>query len=126
MKLEVKQKTRYLLDGEEEALLLELDPHRAVKGLKTPETRDGVMQTKLQDQHDLVVFLLDTGARYMEVAEVPWSAVDVINWKTVNLYREKVGNEGALAITDRLRPILQRRHAPAMVTTPTSSLPLLI
>jgi integrase len=111
MKLEVKQKTRYLLDGEEEALLLELDPNRVVKGLKSPESRDGTMQTKLQDQHDLVVFLLDTGARYMEVAEVPWSAVDVINWKTVNLYREKVGNEGAIAITDRLRPILQARYA---------------
>lgn len=111
LKLETKQKTRYLMDGEEEMLLRELDPHRVVKGLKSPELRDGVMAQKLQDQYDMVVFLTDTGARFMEVAEVPWTAIDTINWKTINLYREKVGNEGTLAITDRLRPILQARYA---------------
>lgn len=104
MKLEVKQKTRYLLEGEEAALLAELNPQREMRGVG-----DHIRQ-QLQDQYDLVVFLLDTGARYSEVAEVPWSAIDTINWKTVNLYREKVGNEGALGITDRLREILQRRY----------------
>ncbi len=110
LKLVTKTKTRYLLEGEEAALLAQLDPAREYKG-RMASDGNAVMHTKLQDQYDLVVFLTDTGARYTEVAEVPWSAVDVTNWKTVNLYREKVGNEGALAITNRLRLILERRYA---------------
>ena len=47
----------------------------------------------------------------MEVAQIPWSAVDYANWKTVNLYRTKVGKEGNLDMTSRLKAILQRRHA---------------
>ncbi len=57
------------------------------------------------------MFLLDTGARYSEVAEVGWTSIDTINWKTINIYRNKVGNEGTLVMTDRLRDILQRRYA---------------
>ena len=110
LKLKKKEKTRYLLDGEEQKLLTELNPHREVKGMAPALDRAGMIQRKLQDQHDLVVFLLDTGARYSEVAEIPWSAVDVHNWKYINLYREKVGNEGNLAITARLQAILERRH----------------
>jgi len=104
LKLEVKEKTRYLLAGEEAKLLAELDPTRALKGVGSH------IRKQQQDQYDLTVFLLDTGARYSEVAEVPWSAIDVINWKTINIYREKVGNEGTLIMTDRLRAILKRRY----------------
>lgn len=103
LKLETKEKTRYLLPGEEAKLLAELNPER--------NTRVGAhVRQALQDQYDLTVFLLDTGARYGEVAEVPWTAIDVINWKTINIYREKVGNEGTLIMTDRLREILKRRY----------------
>ncbi len=109
LKLKSKQKTRYLLDGEEEMLLAELDPTREIKGCASYATRDAQTHRKLQDQYDLVVFLLDTGARYSEVAEVPWVAVDRVDWKYVNLYREKVGNEGNLPMTNRLREILERR-----------------
>lgn len=104
LKLETKEKTRYLLPGEEAKLLAELNPNRAVRGIGAH------VRVSLQDQHDLVVFLLDTGARYTEVAEVPWSAIDVINWQTINVYRDKVGNEGTLRITERLKAILQRRY----------------
>lgn len=103
LKMKTQEKTRYLLDGEEERLLAELDPHRAVNGVGAPQRQ------LMQDQYDLVIFLLDTGARYSEVAQIPWSAVDYINWKSINLYRSKVGNEGKLAITNRLKEILQRR-----------------
>lgn len=102
MKLDVKDKTRYLLPGEETKLLAELDPARSNVG--------AYVRKAMQDQYDLVIFLLDTGARYSEVAEVPWSAIDVINWKTINIYREKVGNEGTLVMTDRLREVLKRRY----------------
>jgi len=104
LKLETKEKTRYLLDGEEARLLTELDPARQMGGVGEH------IRSALQDQYDLVVFLLDSGARYTEVAEVPWTAIDVINWKTVNIYRDKVGNEGTIAMTTRLREILQRRY----------------
>lgn len=103
LKLETKEKTRYLLPGEEAKLFAELDPNRNV-------AVGSHVRKQMQDQFDLVVFLLDTGARYGEVAEVPWTAIDVINWKTINIYRDKVGNEGTLMMTDRLREILKRRY----------------
>jgi integrase len=104
LKLKTQQKTRYLLPGEEECLLAELDPEREVNGI-------GAHQRHLmQDQYDLTVFLLDTGARYSEVAEIPWSSVDTVNFRSINLYRSKVGNEGSLHLSDRLIEILSRRY----------------
>lgn len=107
LKLEAQQKTRYLLPGEEAKLLEELNPTRQMKGLGAHHI------AARQDQYDLVVFLLDTGARYTEVAQIPWSAIDVVNFMYLNLYRSKVGNEGRLRITDRLREILERRYIEA-------------
>jgi len=111
LSLKVTQKTRYLMDGEEQRLLSELDPHRDVYNRPYAQRIGTARQEMLQNQYDLVIFLLDTGARYMEVAQVPWSAIDYSNWKTINLYRTKVGKEGSLKMTTRLREILQRRHA---------------
>ena len=111
LSLKVTQKTRYLMDGEEQRLLSELDPHRDVYNRPYAQRIGTARQEMLQNQYDLVIFLLDTGARYMEVAQVPWSAIDYANWQTVNLYRTKVGKEGNLKMTSRLRDVLQRRHA---------------
>lgn len=107
----VAGKMRYATPEEEERLLFELDPKRERKGTGKYGTRPPMMQRQLDDQYDLVVFLLDTGARYREVAEISWAAVDTIEWKTINIYRSKVGNEGILMMTDRLREVLQRRYA---------------
>jgi integrase len=104
LKLEAQQKTRYLLDGEEQKLLTELDPQRETRGVGSHHV------DARQDQYDLVVFLLDTGARYSEIASIPWSAIDVVNFKSLNLYRSKVGNQSLLAISDRLKSILERRY----------------
>lgn len=90
IKLKPVAKTRYLLDGEEERLLAELEP----------------TDSKTQDQYDLVLFLLDTGARYTEIASIPWTA---INGQSVNLLHRKVGQEGTLTLTDRCRAMLDRR-----------------
>jgi len=112
LSLKVTQKTRYLMDGEETRLLTELDPQREVYKQPSWPQRSGTdRQEMLQNQYDLAVFLLDTGARYMEVAQVPWSAIDYSNWRTINLYRTKVGKEANLSMTSRLKVILQRRHA---------------
>lgn len=110
MKLKVTQKTRYLMEGEEPNLLAELDPTRDTYKRPYAQRIGSPRQEMLQNQWDIVIFLLDTGARYMEVAEIPWSAIDYSNWKTVNLYRTKVGKEGNIKMTSRLKAILQRRH----------------
>ena len=103
IKLQTTQKTRYLLDGEEARLLAELDPQREVNGI------GNYQRDLLQDQYDLVIFLLDTGARYSEVSSIQWYAIDTLHWKTINIYRSKVGNEGTLTMTDRLADVLRRR-----------------
>ena len=110
-KLQTEHKVRYLMGDEEARLLRELDPERDIFGCADLNDRNDVLKRKLKDQYDLSVFLLDTGARYSEVASIMWSAVDVFTWKTCNLYRSKVGNEGNLYITDRLRAVLQARYA---------------
>ena len=87
LKLFVEQKTRYLLEGEEEKLLSKL-----------PEG----------DSKDLVVFLIDTGARYNEIASLPWNSVDK-EFQWINLYRSKVANEGIIYCTDRVQKLLSKR-----------------
>jgi integrase len=109
IKLKTEDKTRYFLNGEEERFLAEIDPRRDIKGQPAYGSRTPDMQRKLQDQYDLCVFLIDTGARYSEVATMNWQSVDVINWQSINIYRSKVGNEGTLVMTDRLREVLKRR-----------------
>ena len=110
-KLDVKEKTRYLLSGEEPRYLQEIDPTRSIRCQPAYGERREDIQRALQDQHDLSILLIDTGARYSENAEVPWSDIDHINWKTINFYREKVGNEGTVHMTNRVREMLQRRWA---------------
>ncbi|MDN7969347.1 site-specific integrase [Burkholderia multivorans] len=58
--------------------------------------------------YDITVFLLDTGCRYSEVANIPWSAIN-IDASTISLYRSKVRNEDVLHMTSRLEAILRRR-----------------
>jgi integrase len=125
-KLQTEHKLRYLMGDEEARLLRELNPERAIFGIGDLNSRNPTLQRKLEDQFDLTVFLLDTGARYSEVATIMWSAVDVFTWKTCNLYRSKVGNEGNLYLTDRLRAVLQARYdrrnnSPYIFPSPTDA-----
>lgn len=104
------QKLRFLTVEEERKLLAELDPDRPVLLPNGKQMVVGEAHKRLmQEPYDLAVFLLDTGARYGEVASLTWDMVDTIRWKWINIYREKVGNEGILTMTHRLRDILQRR-----------------
>jgi integrase len=101
---------RYLDSNDEAALLRELDPKSGRSGVKTPENRTPEMQRNIQDNYDLVIMLLDTGCRYSEAANLPWTAVD-LDAGTLNIYRSKVNNEDVLFMTDRLREVMVRRHA---------------
>jgi integrase len=102
---EAGARLRWYTVEEEKALLAQLDPDRPVKGLPPPAKRSAHLKLAMIDQRDLTVVMLDTGARYSEAAGLPWDAVDCVNG-TVNLYRSKVGNEGTLRMTERLKKVL--------------------
>tara|TARA_B110001469_G_C9487666_1_gene244184 strand:- start:7 stop:507 length:501 start_codon:yes stop_codon:yes gene_type:complete len=109
LKLATTQKTRYLLEGEEEALLRELSVDREIFGVGALLTRSKIINDKLQDQYDLVVLLLDTGTRLGEILNLTWTSIDVAGFEWLNLWRSKVQNESRLLLPDRSREILKRR-----------------
>ncbi|MEG0084103.1 MAG: site-specific integrase [Massilia sp.] len=108
--LKTAYRLRYLDSNDEAALLRELDPKSARSGVKTPDDRTPEMQRNIQDNYDLVIMLLDTGCRYSEAANLPWTAVN-LDAGTLNIYRSKVNNEDVLFMTDRLREVVARRRA---------------
>ena len=108
--LKTSYRLRYLDSNDEAALLRELDPHTVRSGVKTLEARTPEMQRNIQDNYDLVIMLLDTGCRYSEAANLPWTAVN-LEAGTLNIYRSKVNNEDVLFMTDRLREVVLRRQA---------------
>jgi len=103
-----KAPLRYLTDEEECRLLAALDPRREGKGLRPYEERDAETKRCMQDAYDLVVLLLDTGARYGEIANIEWLRINLAE-RTLNLWRPKVQNETVLYLTDRSHAILSRR-----------------
>ena len=99
---------RYLSEQEEYRLLIELAPDREGAGMKPMAMRGDELKQQMQDSYDLVVLLLDTGARYSEIANIEWSRLD-LDSKTINLWRQKVQNETVLFMTDRVFDIVSRR-----------------
>jgi len=68
-----RSRLRYLSIDEEKALLSELDPRREGAGLRRYEERSAEMKRNQQDAYDIVAVLLDTGARYSEIAGLEWN-----------------------------------------------------
>jgi integrase len=93
---------RYLSKEEEQRLLKELVPNRITNTVPTQ------IQRNLQDNYDLVVILLDTGARYGEIAKLTWQQID-LETRTINLWRSKVSNESVIFMTKRVHAVLERR-----------------
>jgi len=108
-----RHRTRYLTVEEERRLLAELDPKREGKGLAPYQERSARVKREMQDCYDLVVVLLDTGARYSEIANILWEQID-LKTRQIRLWRSKVGNEGLIFMTERVHSILSRRasHRP--------------
>lgn len=99
LKLPERQgKLRWLTMTEEQRLL---------SSLRDAVDRQGGNQAAI-DAYMLTVFLLDTGARYNEVARLRWSQVDLADG-TVNLYRSKVQNESTLKLPQRTLTMLRTR-----------------
>lgn len=103
-----KHRLRYLSIDEENRLLNDLDPKR--KRLYRPdyEFRPEAENRSYHDNYDLVVMLLDTGARYGEIANIKWEAIDIEN-SAINLWRPKVRNESIVYMTTRVKGIFQKR-----------------
>ena len=103
-----KSRTRYLSTEEEHRLLRELDPMREARGLPPHERRSTALKAMMQDALDLVVILLDTGARYGEITGLQWTQIDLPH-RSIRLWRSKVQNESILFMTDRVFDVLARR-----------------
>ncbi len=101
-----KGKLRYLSKEEETKLLAELHPNKVMNGIGGSPIETVVRQR--QDVFDLVVLLLDLGARHSEIATLTWDDVN-IKAKTVNIYRSKVKNQSILHCTKRVMEVLERR-----------------
>jgi integrase len=94
-----KQKTDYLSEDDEDKLLTHLlirKPHASGTG------------NWQYEMHDVLVLLLDTGARYSEIARMEWKRVD-LEHKTIELWRGKTHTASFFYMTDRVHRILQRR-----------------
>lgn len=104
-----KSRVRFLSIDEERKLLKELDPNREEFGLKPLEERTELLKQQLQDNFDLVILLLDTGARYSEIAGLYWKNINLAD-RSISLWRPKVQNESVLYMTDRVYQVLRRRH----------------
>jgi integrase len=103
-----RYKLRYLTDAEERRLLVELDPRREGRGLPPFEQRHPYVRRTMQDAYDVVILLLDTGARYSEIANIDWKAID-LDKREIHLWRPKVQNEAVLYMTDRVHEVFARR-----------------
>lgn len=99
---------RYLSVEEERRLLHELNPDRESNGLAPSAGRLPKRQQWMQDNYDLVVILLDTGARYSEIADIGWKQID-LQERSIHLWRSKVQNESVIFMTDRVAAIVERR-----------------
>lgn len=101
---------RYLSEDEEHRLLKELAPDREGSGLKPMAERSDELKRAMVDAYDLVILLLDTGARYSEIANIEWRRIDLAE-RAITLWRSKVENETVLYMTDRVFDVLSRRLA---------------
>ncbi len=104
-----KHRLRYLTHEEEARLLADLDPKRKRPYRPDYEYRPDSENRMYQDNYDLVVLLLDTGARYSEIANIRWESIDIDNG-IINLWRPKVRNESIIYMTSRVKNILTRRY----------------
>ena len=101
---------RYLTHEEEHRLLQAADPTRSVKWMAPYEKRRPMLVQQMTDFYDLVILLLDTGARHGEISRIEWSRINLED-RTIALWRPKVHNESVLYMTDRVHEVLSRRYA---------------
>lgn len=102
-----KTRLRYLSAEEEAALFAAIDPKAKYPGkcARTDKAR--------QDNTDLLIGLLHTGARYREIARMTWAQVD-LEGRKVCIHRQKGGIDTTLVMSDQLYAVLARRKSEAV------------
>jgi len=101
-----KTRLRYLSAEEESALFVAINPQAKYPGkcARTDKAR--------QDNTDLLIGLLHTGARYREIARMTWAQVD-LGCRKVRIHRQKGGLDSTLVMSDQLHAMLARRKSTA-------------
>jgi len=103
-----KHRLRYLSLDEEKRLLSELNPYREDTGTVLSSKRPTQIKQDMIDVYDLVIILIDTGARYSEISKIGWDSINLTD-KTIRLWRPKVRNESVLYMSDRVYSVLTNR-----------------
>lgn len=93
---------RYLTKDEEDRLFESIDPEAKYRG-KNP-----INDARRADNTDLLICLLDLGARLNEVQKMKKSQINFQN-NTVYVLRSKRGVDNHVVMTTRLRTVLERR-----------------
>jgi integrase len=103
------KRIRCLSKDEEDRLLVELEPNNPrYCSLLTPMQGRTTLLSQRQDNYDLVICLMDSGARYSEIAEMKFDQLD-LGKRTIQLKRTKTSNESILMMSNRIYTILKRR-----------------
>jgi integrase len=89
-------RTRVLTADQQKQLLAYLKP------------QDG----EINDNYDLVVLLLSTGARLNEIQQLGWDQVDLVDG-ILKLYRSKTATESIIRLTQQAKQVLVKRKAVA-------------
>lgn len=119
----IESTPRPFLDHEVQLLLDELDPDKPLRtkaGHTVPEYSLGNLAVVLemrQQNYDLVVCLLDTGLRLMELTRVTWDIVNTKDW-SFQIERTKTKDKSIASRhrfmdvqpTARVRAVLERRY----------------
>ncbi len=99
-----RTRIRYLTLAEEERLLAAVHPDQKYRG------KCAATDAAKRDNWDLLVCLSALGARYSEVGQMTWDAVD-LEKRRVLVHRRKGGTAATLVMSDRLYEVLSRRKA---------------
>ncbi len=102
-------RVRFLEKECELKLLAELEPKNPKYFRKIAENSDNsALLKQRQDNYDLVILLLDVGARYGELSSLTYAQIDLEN-RTILLKRTKTNNETILHMSNRVYQVLKRR-----------------
>lgn len=107
-----KGRLRYLSVDEERTLLKVLEPTTSLKWSPEFNQNGPEIKKEMQDLYDMVIMLIDTGARHTEISTLRWDAVNLDDG-SIKLWRSKVQNQSVLFMSNRVKAVLTRRQLTA-------------